>query len=137
MALAGVRVGYMLGDAALLREIEKVVPPFSVNLFARAAAMAALSDGEEIRRRVGAIVAERRRMMAALAGHPGGRLSDSHANFLYIRPERPAEQLFDALLARGILVRKLAGTRGLALRVTVGKPGENDRFLEAWREVIS
>src|SRR5262249_32291688 len=132
-ALAGVRGGYMLGGAAVLRGVQKVGAPFSVSLFARAAAMAALSDVEATRQRIDAIVAERRRMTAALAERSGARISESHANFLYLRPDRPAEELFDALLARGILVRKVAGTRGLALRVTVGKPGENDRFLEAWR----
>jgi histidinol-phosphate aminotransferase len=136
-ALAGVRVGYMLGDPAVLREVEKVVPPFSVNLFARTAAMATLADESAVRDRVAAIVAERRRMTEALGARPGARVADSHANFLYLRPERPAEQLFGALLERGILVRKVAGTRGLALRVTVGRPGENDRFLEAWNEVIA
>lgn len=135
-ALAGVRVGYMLGDPALLRDIEKVVPPFSVNLFARAAALAALGDDGAVRARVAAVVAERDRMLRALERDPGGRLSESRANFLYLRPARPAAELFDALLARGILVRRVAGTREPALRVTVGRPEDNDRFLEAWREVI-
>jgi histidinol-phosphate aminotransferase len=134
-ALAGVRVGYMLGDPALLREVEKVVPPFSVNLFARLAALAALSDAEATAARVVAIVSERDRMAKALAGSPGGSISESHANFLYLRPDRPAEQLFEALWNRGVLVRKVAGTKAPALRVTVGRPEENDRFLAAWREV--
>jgi histidinol-phosphate aminotransferase len=135
-ALAGVRVGYFLGGAPLLADIEKVVPPFSVNLFARAAALATLSGEAALRDRVAAIVAERQRMARSLAENPGGRMSESHANFLYLRPERSAERLFDALLSRGILVRRVAGTSAGALRVTVGRPEENDRFLEAWREVI-
>ena len=134
-ALAGVRVGYMLGDPALLGEIEKVVPPFSVNLFARAAALAALAETGALRERVGAVVAERRRLARALAEMPGARLAESHANFLYLRPVRPAGELFQALADRGILVRRVGGTREGALRVTVGRPEENDRFLEAWREV--
>lgn len=136
-ALAGVRVGYMLGDPSLLSEIEKVVPPFSVNLFARAAALAALADETPARERVAAIVAERRRVARALAGEPHARLTESHANFLYLRPERPAEDLFERLLSRGILVRRVAGTKREALRVTIGRPAENERFLEAWREVTS
>ena len=136
-ALAGVRVGYLLGDPALLGDVEKVVPPFSVNLFARAAALAALSDGEAAAARVAGIVSERNRMAQALAARPGGRISESHANFLYLRPDRPAEELFEELWKRGILVRKVAGTKGPALRVTVGRPEENDRFLEAWEEVSS
>jgi len=134
-ALAGVRVGYMLGDPLLLEEIEKVVPPFSVNVFARAAALAALAEPEALRERVVAVIAERHRLEQALAAMPGARLADSQANFLYLRPVRPAEELFRELLDRGILVRRVPGTREGALRVTVGRPEENDRFLEAWREV--
>lgn len=137
-ALAGVRVGYMLGEPTLLRDIEKVVPPFSVNLFARAAALEALSNETPARERAAAIVRERDRMHRSLAQNPGARLSESRANFHYLRPDRPAPEIFDALLARGILVRRVAGVRdAAALRVTVGRPEENDRFLEAWREVTA
>ena len=134
-ALAGARIGYMLGSPGLLSEIEKVLPPFGVNLFARAAALASLEDEAGVRKRVAAVLAERERLARALARMPGARLSASHTNFLYLRPERPAEELFEALLSRGILVRRVAGTRRDALRVTVGRPEENDRFLEAWKEV--
>jgi histidinol-phosphate aminotransferase len=137
MALAGARIGYMLGAPELLGEIEKLLPPYGVNLFARAAAAASLADEAETRRRVEAIVAERERMARALQTLPGARLSPSAANFLYVRPERPAGELFEELRRRGILVRRVAGTRAEALRVTVGRPAENDRFLEAWREVIA
>ena len=136
-ALAGARIGYLLGDPAVLGNVEKVVPPFGVNLFARAAAVAALSDEAGTHARVAAIVAERERMAAAVTDLPGARLSDSRANFLYLRPERPAGELFEGLRRRGVLVRRVAGTVGEALRVTVGRPAENDSFLQAWKEVTS
>ena len=136
-ALAGARVGYMLGSPEVLSEIEKVLPPFGVNLFARAAALASLEDEAGVRERVAAIVAERERMARVLARMPGVRLSASHTNFFYLRPEQPAGELFEALLSRGVLVRRVAGTRAEALRVTVGRPEENDRFLEALKEVTS
>jgi histidinol-phosphate aminotransferase len=136
-ALAGARIGYLLGDPPLLANIEKVVPPFGVNLFARAAAVAALSDETRMGARVAAVVAERERLARALAALPGARLSDSRANFLYLRPERPAGDLFEGLRSRGILVRRVAGTEREALRVTVGRPAENDKFLQAWKEVTS
>ena len=136
-ALAGARVGYMLGEPDLLSGIEKVVPPFNLNLFARAAALASLSDEVRTRARVESIVAERERLKGELAVLSGARVSDSRANFLYLRPERPAGELFEGLRERGILVRRVAGTRAEALRVTVGRPVENDRFLAAWKEVIA
>jgi len=136
-ALAGARFGYLLGDPDLLANIEKVVPPFGVNLFARAAAAAAISDESRTGARIAAVVAERERMATALADLPGARLSDSRANFVYLRPQRPAGELFEGLRRRGFLVRRVAGTSREALRVTVGRPEENDRFLEAWKEVTS
>jgi histidinol-phosphate aminotransferase len=136
-ALAGARVGYMLGSPEVLSDIEKVLPPYGVNLFARAAALASLDDEAGTRARVAAILAERERMARTLARMPGARFSASQTNFLYLRPERPAAELFEALLSRGILVRRVAGTRAEALRVTVGRPEQNDRFLQAWKEVTS
>ena len=136
-ALAGARIGYMLGSPEILAEIEKVLPPFGLNLFARAAALASLEDEDGTRARVKTILTERGRMERTLSRMPGARLSASQTNFLYLRPERPAGELFEALLSRGILVRRVAGTRTGALRVTVGRPDENDRFLEAWKEVTS
>ena len=73
-----------------------------------------------MRARVEAILAERGRMASALARMPGARLSASQTNFLYLRPERPAGELFEALLSRGILVRRVAGT---AHSATVAAPG--------------
>ena len=130
-ALAGVRVGYMLGDAALVagdREGRSAV--LSVEPLREGGRDGGALRREETRQRVGAIVAERRRMMAALADRPGGRLSDSHANFLYIRPERPAEQLFDALLSRGILVRS---SRGRGVSPCVSPSGSPGRMTDSWR----
>jgi len=136
-ALAAARVGYMLGSPEILSDIEKVLPPYGVNLFARAAALASLEEDAAMRARVAVILAERERMARELARMPGARLSASQTNFLYLRPERPAAELFEALLSRGILVRRVAGTRAEALRVTVGRPEENDRFLQAWKEMTS
>ncbi len=136
-ALAGARIGYILGSPEVVSDIEKVLPPYGVNLFARAAALASLEDEAGTRGRVEAILRERERVSRELARMPGARLSPSQTNFLYLRPERPAGELFEALLSRGVLVRRVAGTRAEALRVTVGRPEENDRFLQAWKEATS
>jgi histidinol-phosphate aminotransferase len=136
-ALAAARVGYFLGDPALLAQIEKMLVPYCVNLFARAAALASLADADSIRERVARIVAERERLFGRLRGLPGARLLASRTNFLYLRPERPAAELHEALRARGVLVRRVGGTSAEALRVTVGRRDENDLFFEAWKEVTA
>lgn len=135
LALAGARVGYLLADPALAAEIRKVVPPYCVNLFAQSAALATLARPDLVLSRVGAILAERERLRGAVTAAGGARVGPSRANFLYLRPDRPAEELLSALLARGVLVRRVAGTKRAALRVTVGTPLENDQFLEAWKGV--
>ena len=140
LALAGARVGYLVADPELAAEIRKVVPPYCVNLFARCAALAALSRPDLVRSRVEAILLERERVRRGVEAAGGARIGPSRANFLYLRPDRPAEELLAALLARGVLVRRVAGTAGTertALRVTVGTPPENDRFLEAWKGVVA
>lgn len=136
-ALAGVRVGFLFGSPDLLSHVEKLLPPYSVNVFARAAASAVLCAPDEIRERVAGIVAERERLFRSLASLSGARMRRSSANFVYLRPDRHAAEIWDAVRARGVLVRKVAGTRGEAIRVTVGRPEENDAFLRAWVEVIA
>jgi len=134
-ALAGARVGYLLADPGLVAEISKVYPPYAVNLFARAAALATLARPELLAERAAAIVAERDRVFLALSSAGGALVARSFANFHYLRSEKPAADLADAIRARGVAIRRVAGTRGEALRVTVGRPEENDRFLEIWKEV--
>jgi len=134
-ALAGARVGYLMADPALVAEVSKVYPPYAVNLFARAAALATLARPELLAERAAKIVAERDRVFPVLSSAGGARVARSFANFHYLRPEKPAAELAEAIRARGVAVRRVAGTRGEALRVTVGRPKENDRFLEIWKEV--
>jgi histidinol-phosphate aminotransferase len=134
-ALAGARVGYLLADPVLVAEISKVYPPYAVNLFARAAALATLARPDLLAERAAAIVAERDRVFPALSSAGGALVARSFANFHYLRPEKPAAELAEAIRARGVAVRRVAGVRGEALRVTVGRPEENDHFLEIWKEV--
>jgi histidinol-phosphate aminotransferase len=135
-ALAAVRVGFLFGHPDLLTHVEKLVPPYSVNVFARAAAGAVLGAPTEIHDRVRSIVDERERVLTQVAAVAGARVRTSSANFVYLRTDRPAAEIWDALRARGVLVRKVAGTRADAIRVTIGRPEENDAFLRAWREVM-
>ncbi|MEY3019233.1 MAG: hypothetical protein RLZZ272_217, partial [Actinomycetota bacterium] len=77
------------------------------------------------------VVAERERVRAALEARGDLEVAPSSANFLLLRSERPA--LFGRLLEQGVLVRDVSAGAGLTgcLRVTIGTPAENDRFLDA------
>jgi histidinol-phosphate aminotransferase len=77
-------------------------------------------------------------LAAGLAGLPGVAITPSEANFLWLRTERPAGELYEALKQRSILVRSFHGRGGRLsqqLRVTIGTAAENDEFLAALAEL--
>jgi histidinol-phosphate aminotransferase len=134
MALAGLRVGYLLASAELVREVGKARLPYNVNFFSQAAALAALQEEETLATSVRRLVAERERLLARLAGLPGVRAFPSDANFfllecLFADPKA----VFASMLRRGVLVRDVTSYPMLdrCLRVSVGTEEENDAFLHA------
>ncbi len=135
--LAGLRVGYGIGPPELIRALNKVREPFPVNRVAQAAAMGALED-QEFRQRV---IRETRRGKAELASalrEMGLRCLDSHTNFLFVDLGRDSEEVFQALLARGIVIRpgKIWKTPTWC-RITVGTPEENRELVRALSEVLA
>ncbi|HXF82655.1 MAG TPA: histidinol-phosphate transaminase [bacterium] len=134
-ALAGGRIGWIVASEPLAAEIAKALPPYNLNVFAQEAALAALARPEWMRAQVRAILAQRAELARALAAVPGVEVFPSQANFLLFRTPLPAADLFERLLARGVLVRDVSAQPMLArcLRVTVGTAEENARFLEALR----
>lgn len=130
--LAGARVGYGIGsDAALVWALRKTRNPFAVNAFAAAGALAALQDGDHLRRNVEATRAERGRVADALRGM-GVEVAPSQANFLFFRTPGKASVLAEAVRRQGVLIKawQEAPFSGWA-RVTIGTPGENAIFLSA------
>jgi histidinol-phosphate aminotransferase len=136
VGLAALRVGWLEADEALVREIDKVRQPFNVSATTQSAAAAVLAEAwAEVRAQVDAVVRERERVADALRSVAGCRVTPSQGNFLWVRTPAPAANTFEALLARGVLVRSFHAAGGrLAhqLRVTIGSPGDNDRFIEAF-----
>ncbi len=132
--LAGLRVGYAVGNADLIGALARVKPPFDVGTFAEEVALEALADPTFLRASVGAIRRERDRLSGDVA-ELGFRPCRSDANFILIEVEDgPGAREF--LRSRKILTRDLSDFAGLEgyLRVTVGRPEENDRFVEALAE---
>jgi histidinol-phosphate aminotransferase len=125
--LAGLRIGFLVAQPDVATAIRKVLTPFSTSLPAQAAALAALEQGTEVRRRCALVVAERDRVTEALRK----LLPDvptSQANFVWL-PLRDAAAAFGAACeARGVIVRPFQGD---GVRVTIGTPEENDAFLAA------
>ena len=134
MALAGLRVGYLLASPEIVREVEKARLPYNLNFFSQAAAVAALEEKKALAASVHRLVAERERLLARLVDVPGVRAFASDANFFLIEClSADPKAVFSAMLRREVLVRDVTSYPMLerCLRVTVGTEEENDAFLHA------
>jgi histidinol-phosphate aminotransferase len=134
MALAGLRVGYLLASPEIVREVEKARLPYSLNFFSQAAAVAALEERDALGAGVHRLVTERERLLARLGDVPGVRAFSSDANFFLIEClSADPKAVFAAMLRREVLVRDVTSYPMLerCLRVTVGTAAENDAFLHA------
>ena len=131
--LAGVRLGYMVGAAALVAEIDKLRPPYNVSALNAEAALFAMEHADEYARQAAILRAERERLQAALKGIPPVHAYPSEANMILIRmPD--AKRAFEGMKRRGVLVKNVSGLHPLlanCLRITVGTPQENELMLEA------
>ncbi len=138
-AMAAARLGYLIGPASLVAELEKVVLPYHLDAMKQAAGVLALRFEPEMRLRVEQLVAERTRLMAGLRTL-SVEVWDSAANFVLFRPlHHDANQVWQGLVDRSVLVRNCASWPRLdgCLRVTIGTPEEDDQFLQALGEVLA
>jgi histidinol-phosphate aminotransferase len=139
MALAALRVGYLLASPELVREVAKAVLPYNLNVISQTAAEVAVEMYEsQLQPLVRAICAERDRLYREFATIPGLVPLPSRANFMVVRSAVHPKQVFAALLKRDILIRDVSGYPMLAdyFRVNVGTPEENDLLLSALREIF-
>jgi histidinol-phosphate aminotransferase len=138
LGLAGLRLGVAVGTRDWMEQFEKLRPPYNVNVLTLAAAEMLLSHGEAFAAQARAIVELRARLEVALDRLPGVRRFPSAANFVLVRvSDGPAA--FEALKARGILVRSFHGSHPLlanCLRLTVGTPDENAKLTEALASIL-
>jgi len=131
--LAGVRLGYLCGHAALLGEIDKVRPPYNVSALNAEAALFALEHADEYARQAALLCRERSRLQAALAAIAEVQAFPSDANMILVRVPDSA-RAFAGMKERGVLVKHIAGLHPLlanCLRLTVGAPEENDAMIAA------
>ena len=138
-ALAGLRLGYLLAPPWVVAELHKTVLPYHLDAFKQIAGVLALDHEAAMAERVARLVAERERLVGALGGLDVD-VSPSGANFVLFAPRsRDGEAVWQGLVERSVLVRNCAAWPRLhgRLRVTVGTPDENDRFLAALREVLA
>jgi histidinol-phosphate aminotransferase len=139
VGFAAFRLGFLVGRPALVAELDKVRLPYNVPTpTQRVAGLAFTELAPEVTRIARVVVAERARLEARLAQLPRLSVTPSQANFLWLRSERPAGELYEALKQRSILVRSFharGGRLANQLRVTIGTPAENDELCAALTEL--
>ena len=138
LGLAGIRLGYLVGAPAWLKEFDKVRPPYNVNVLTQAAAEFMLEHVDVLEGQAAELRAERAKLAAALAALPGASVFPSAANFLLVRvPDSDAA--FNALLNAKVLVKNVGKMHPLltnCLRLTVGAPNENAQMLAALEQAL-
>src|SRR5664280_103127 len=137
-SMAGARLGYLVADPEVVRACEMVALPYHLDAAKQLAGRLALRFVDEMEDRMAMVGEERGRIAAALAALPV-ETWPSDANFILFRPLRKeAHDVWAGLLEASVLVRDCSEWPGLTgcLRVTVGLPSENDRFLAALSESL-
>jgi len=138
MAMAGLRVGYLLAHPRLVQEIAKAKLPYNLNIFSIAAAETAIEHFHLLQPQIDLIIQERERLYGQMQNVPGLKAFPSQANFIAFETSLDPMDVFKALYADGILVRDVSRYPMLDkfLRVSVGSPAENDRFLASLRKIL-
>jgi histidinol-phosphate aminotransferase len=139
MAMAGLRVGYLLARAELAREIDKARLPYNLNFFSATAAEVACERYDLLRPQIELIISERERLLGAIAHIDGICAIPSAANFFLVKARLGPRRLFEELLARDILVRDVSNYPMLSeyLRISVGAPPENDSLIAALQQIMA
>jgi histidinol-phosphate aminotransferase len=139
MALAALRVGYLLADPDLVREVGKALLPYNLNAVSQTAAEVAIEMfSSKLAPLVQSICSERDRLYVELQNVAGLTPVPSRANFMVVRSQIEPRRIFSELLQRDILIRDVSAYPLLTryFRISVGTPAENDLLLSALREIV-
>jgi histidinol-phosphate aminotransferase len=135
--LAGLRLGYGVARPEIIHWLERTREPFNVNQMAQAAGIAALADTEFVAHTVATNEQGKRDLYAAFQ-ELGLAYTPTFGNFVWVDVGRSGRAAYEALLRRGVIVRYSDGFGGPThLRVSIGAPAENARFIQALRDVLS
>jgi histidinol-phosphate aminotransferase len=136
--LAGVRIGYLVGPQAIVREIDKLRPPYNVSVLNAECALFAIEHAHVFADQAALIREQREMLIDALGKLPGVTPFPSQANMVLVRvPD--AKRSFEGLKAQGVLVKNVSTMHPLlaqCLRLTVGTPDENAQLLRALQTAL-
>ena len=136
--LGGMRVGYGIAQAELIKELHKMRPPFNISTLSLAVAIEACKDNSFVEESI-ALHKEQIKRYEAFAEEQGFEYIESYTNFItYMFNENmDATKIADALLKRGVIIRNLASYGLNALRITIGTAKQNDVFFKHFLEVTA
>ncbi|QDV33035.1 histidinol-phosphate transaminase [Tautonia plasticadhaerens] len=136
LSLAGLRIGYLIARPGLIDGLLKVKDSYNCDMLSLLGGSAALDDEDYTRSVRDRILATRARLAEA-ARSLGYTVPESHANFVWCEGGPPAEEIYESLKGRDILVRLMRYPgRPAGLRITVGTDEQIDRLLDAMREIV-
>ncbi len=136
--LGGMRVGYGIAQAELIKELHKMRPPFNISTLSLAVAIEACKDDSFVKESI-ALHQEQIKRYEAFAEEQGFEYIESYTNFItYLFDEKlDSTKIADALLKRGVIIRNLASYGLNAMRITIGTAKQNDVFFKHFLEVIA
>lgn len=140
MGLAGLRLGFLMGTPALVREFDKIRLPYNINVLTQSSATYALAHRDVLDAQTSLIREQRQQLFDDLSVMDGIVVYPSEANFLLLRTAKgQAGRIFEGLKQKGVLIKNLDPAGGMlqdCLRVTVGRPEENAAFVTALSELL-
>ena len=140
LGLAGLRLGFIMGQPSIIAELDKIRLPYNINILTQETARFALSHYAIFEQQTQIICQQRHVVLTALNAMEGIKVYPTAANFILFKTlTLAANQVFLELKQRGILIRNLSPQGGQlenCLRVTIGSAEENQLFLEAMRDIL-
>ncbi len=140
MGLAGLRLGYLCGPAALVSELDKLRLPYNINSLTQASAEFALLNRDEIDKQTHEICIQRENLFKKMLAIDSLKVYPSQANFILFRcPADSGDRVFKSILDEGVLIKNLSKAGPAlkdCLRVTVGTPEQNAAFINSLIKAI-
>lgn len=139
VGFAAMRIGFLIGNPALVRELDKVRLPYNVNALSQIAARFYLDHNDVFLRQTDEVIQRREELLRGLRRIRGVRPYPSESNFIFFSCDFDSDRIYSSLIREGILVKNLNGPGILknCMRVTVGSRRENREFLRTLRNIVS
>jgi len=139
VGLAAMRIGLLIGPAALIHELNKVRLPYNLNSLSQAAAGFYLDEEQAFLNQAAEIRRWRGELFSAMETLPGVHPRPTDANFIFFSCDFDADRVYTSLKERGILIKNLSAPGAMQgfMRVTVGTREENREFLEVFRDILA